>query len=223
MTAIKRVLLVDDHHLVRAGLRALLEDTSGYEVVAEGADGSEVIGLVEAHSPDILIMDIAMQRVSGLEALPGIKKRFPELYVILLSMHSSRDFIQQAFDGGADAYLLKDSAEVELELALAAVARNERYLSPRISDFLIDVLSGKTKPETKATEVESILTSRQIEILRLIALGKGTKEIAFDLDLSVKTVESHRAQIMERLNIRDIASLVRYALKQGVISLDDEI
>ncbi len=215
-----RVILIDDHHLVRAGIRSLLEDTPGFEVAAEGADGSEAVELIQQHSPDILIMDIAMKHTSGIEALPKIKEAFPSLPVILLSMHATDDFLQQAFAAGAQAYLLKDSAEVELEMALKAVANGEKYVSPKLSDKLLSAMQnpGDSKDSLEANKV---LTKRQQQILRMLALGLGTKEIAYELNLSSKTVESHRAQIMERLKIRDIASLVRYAIKQGVISLDE--
>lgn len=221
MNKVKRVVLVDDHHLVRAGLRALLDDNCEYEVVGEGADGSEVLELVETHQPDVLLMDIAMKKQSGLDALPSLKKHFPKLPVVLLSMHASRDFVIQAFESGASAYLLKDSAEVELELALQAVMRGDKYVSPMLSDCLVDALTRSVNKISTLQPDRQVLTARQVQILQLIALGKGTKEIAYDLNVSNKTIESHRAQIMERLEIRDIASLVRYAIKQGIISLDD--
>lgn len=215
----KRILLVDDHHLVRAGLRSLLEDTEDYEVVAEGADGSQSLGLIEAHQPDILLTDIAMKHKTGLQVLPEIKRAYPKLPVILLSMHASKDYLQEAFEKGADAYLLKDSAEVELELALEAVCRGDRYVSPKLSEAMLEALapSAPKKAQTSGTGVP--LTERQVEILKLIAMGKGTKEIAYDLHLSAKTIESHRAQIVERLGIRDVASLVRYAIKKGLVPL----
>lgn len=216
----RRVVLVDDHHLVRAGIRSLLEDTPGYEVVAEGADGSEALKLLEENKPDVLLMDIAMKNQSGIDVLPEIKKSFPELPVILLSMHATEDYLKQAFNAGAQAYLLKDSAEIELEMALDAVLKGEKYVSPKLSDKLLSAMQNKSGTSSGALESD-VLTKRQKEILKMLALGLGTKEIAYQLKLSAKTVESHRAQIMERLHIRDIASLVRYAIKQGIVSLDD--
>ncbi|MER2494294.1 response regulator [Catenovulum sediminis] len=218
----RRIVLIDDHHLVRAGLRSLLEDTEGYEVVGEGDDGSVALDLIASRQPDVLITDIAMKHKTGLAILPDIKRQYPDLPVILLSMHASKDYLQEAFEKGAQAYLLKDSAEIELELALAAVFRGERYVSPKLSEAMLEALSGNTQEADGQPKQAIPLTDRQIEILRLIALGKGTKEIAFDLHLSAKTIESHRAQIMERLGIRDVANLVRYALKTGIIDLDEE-
>jgi DNA-binding NarL/FixJ family response regulator len=217
----RRIVLIDDHHLVRAGLRSLLEDTPGYEVVGEGSDGNVALDLIRQHQPDVLMTDIAMKHTTGIKALPEIKRHYPELPVILLSMHASKDYLQEAFEKGAQAYLLKDSAEIELELALAAVFRGERYVSPKLSEAMLEALSGSQQPTEEAANTVP-LTERQVEILRLIALGKGTKEIAYNLHLSAKTIESHRAQIMERLGIRDVANLVRYALKKGIIALDEE-
>ncbi len=217
----KRIILVDDHHLVRAGLRSLLEDTPGYEVVGEASDGSAALALIEQHHPDVLITDIAMKKQTGLQALPEIKRAYPKLPVILLSMHASKDYLKEAFEKGAQAYLLKDSAEVELELALDAVCRGERYVSPKLSEAMLAALSDSENDEQQGRNADCPLTDRQLEILRLIALGKGTKEIAYELNLSAKTIESHRAQIVERLGIRDVASLVRYAIKRGIIDLDD--
>lgn len=214
----KTIVLIDDHHLVRAGLRSLLDDIDNYEVVAEGSDGDQALGLLQQHNPDLLIMDIAMKRTSGLQALKDIKPQFPHLPVILLSMHASGDYLRTAFNHGAQAYLLKDSAEVELELALSAVENNEKYVSPKLSQKLIDELATPA-PDTLSSSDSTPLTQRQLEILKMICEGMGTKEIAFELHLSNKTVESHRAQIMERLGLRDVASLVRYAYKKGLIQL----
>ncbi|GAB2989521.1 response regulator [Psychrosphaera aestuarii] len=213
----KKVVLVDDHHLVRAGLRALLDDLGDYEVVAEGADGNEVIELIEQTCPDVVVLDIAMKHKSGLDALTDVKALHPELPVILLTMHNTSDYLQTAIERGAHAYLLKDSAEVELELALEAVLRNEVYISPKLSEQILETISP-TKQQVDL-QPEKLLTPRQTEILKMLADGKGTKEIAYDLGLSVKTIESHRSQIMERLQIRDLASLVRYAIKSGITTL----
>lgn len=217
MTDKKKVVLVDDHHLVRAGLRALLEDLNLYEVVGEGADGSEVLDLIEKTNPDVVVLDIAMKIKSGLEALIDVKAVYPTLPVILLTMHNTTDYLQTAIERGASAYLLKDSAEVELELALSAVLQREIYISPKLSEQLLETLN--TDKQNEKVVVSKILTPRQTEILKMLADGKGTKEIAYDLSLSVKTIESHRSQIMERLQIRDLASLVRFAIKNGVTTL----
>ncbi len=216
-----RIVLIDDHHLVRAGLKALIDCMDNYEVVAEGSDGSEALPLLETFKPDILITDLAMAKVSGLEALPDITTRFPTVDVVVLSMHASPDIVLKSLKAGASAYLLKDAAEVELELALKSVIAGYQYLSPRVSK---DVFNAMLQPSDDYVEpaTRNPLTQRQTEILRLIALGRGTKEIAYQLGLSSKTVDAHRAQIMDRLEIRDIASLVRYAIRNGIIGLEDE-
>jgi DNA-binding NarL/FixJ family response regulator len=210
-----RVLLIDDHTLVRAGLRALIDDLSGFSVVAEGADGDQAVALVQAQQPDVVIMDISMQRVSGLDALTQLRRLWPQLPVIILSMHAARDLVMRAIRAGASAYLLKEAAETELELALTAVLAGQQYLSPAVSGAVIDSLLQRGE----AVET-GVLTARQREVLQLLARGRNTKEIAYELSLSVKTVESHRAQIMERLAIRDLASLVVYAIRQGIIQLE---
>ncbi|WP_435607325.1 response regulator [Pseudomonas knackmussii] len=210
-----RVVLVDDHELVRAGIRSLLVE-AGYQVVAEGNDGDQVEELIEAHAPDVLLLDLTMRRCSGLEALSVVRSRWPELPVILLSMHDTRDYVVQAMQMGASGYLLKDAAVVELRLSIEAVISGHRYLSPRVAGQVIDALS---RP---AVEVPvELLTGRQKEVLYWLAKGKSNKEIAFILNLSVKTVDTHRAQIMDRLAIRDLAGLVRYALRRGIIKLDE--
>lgn len=210
-----RVLLIDDHTLVRAGLRALIDDLPGFTVVAEGADGDQALPLIDEHRPDVVIMDISMQRMSGLDALQQLREPYPSLPVIILSMHAQREHVMRAIRGGASAYLLKEAAETELELALKAVLAGQQYLSPAVSGAVIDSLLQREQP----AEAE-VLTARQREVLRLLALGRNTKEIAYELSLSVKTVESHRAQIMERLAIRDLASLVVYAIRHGIIQLE---
>jgi DNA-binding NarL/FixJ family response regulator len=210
-----RVLLIDDHTLVRAGLRALIDELPGFTVIAEGADGDQAVALVLEHQPDVVIMDISMQRLSGLDALQQLRQQWPQLPIIMLSMHAARDLVMRAIRSGASAYLLKEAAETELELALKAVLAGQQYLSPAVSGTVINSLLQRGEPAES-----EVLTARQREVLRLLALGSNTKEIAFELSLSVKTVESHRAQIMERLAIRDLASLVVYAIRQGIIQLE---
>ncbi len=212
-----RVILIDDQHLVRAGLGALIETFEGFSLVAEGSDGDQALQLVTEHTCDLLILDIAMKRVSGLDALSQIKACCPDLPVIMLSMYGTKEFIFRALQSGAAGYVLKNGAPVELELAMRSVLGGERYLSPRISTELVGaIFEGRHDP----FGVGEVLSPRQLQILRLIALGRATKEIAFELDLSAKTVESHRAQIMTRLNIRDIPGLIFYALRNGIISLE---
>ena len=209
-----KVLLADDHALVRAGIRSLLNAMAQVEVVAEASSGEEAIDLASTSRPDVVLMDIAMKGITGLEAAARMRERMPEVRVVILSMHSGEEYVLQALRAGAAGYLLKDAATGELELALRSVMRGESWLSPSVSRQVVEgyVRSGESAPEA--------LTARQREVLRLVAGGKSTKEIAFLLNLSVKTVETHRAQIMERLNIRDVAGLVRYALRTGLVPPD---
>ena len=215
----KRVALIDDHGLVRAGLRALVQDQPGYEVVAEGADGSEVHGILTRLKPDILLLDISMKHMSGLDALRQWRAEFPSVQILILSMHTTADYVLQALRLGASGYLLKDAAAQELELALGALSRNESYLSPGIAQTVIQsaVIEGGQRTQPAAPS----LTPRQLEILRLIVRGVSTRDIANGLGLSVKTVDAQRAQIMDRLNLRDVPSLVLYALRKGLVSEED--
>jgi DNA-binding NarL/FixJ family response regulator len=209
-----RILLVDDHTLVRAGLRALLEGVEGVKVIAEAGDGAAALELVRRDAPDIVVADIEMKVLDGLELAARLKEEFPSVRVAILSMHSSEEYVQQALRAGAAAYLLKDAAPLELEAALHALMRGETYLSPRVTK---QVVSGYVQATAPAADV---LTARQREILKLIAEGHSAKEIAYQLAVSVKTVEAHRAQIMERLQIGDIPGLVKYAIRNGLIKLD---
>lgn len=211
--AVLRVLLVDDHSLVRAGMRSLLRDIAGVEVVAEASDGAEALAAAERERPDVVLMDIAMKGMNGLEAAARLRERQPAAKVIILSMHTSEEYVLLALRAGAAAYLIKDSATSELELALKSVMRGETYLSPAISRQVVD---GYVQRVGVGTGPDP-LTPRQREVLKRIAEGRSTKEIAFELNLSVKTVETHRAQIMERLSIRDVAGLVRYAMRAGIV------
>lgn len=208
-----RVLLADDHALVRAGMRSLLRDIPGVEVVGEAADGAEALAVAARERPDAVLLDIAMKGMSGLEAAARFREQLPGIKVIILSMHASEEYVLQALRAGAAAYLIKDSATAELELALKSVMRGETYLSPAISR---QVVEGYVR-RMGAGAAEDPLTPRQREVLKRIAEGRSTKEIAFALGLSVKTVETHRAQVMERLGIRDVAGLVRYAMRTGLV------
>lgn len=207
-----RVLLADDHQLVRAGIRALLEAMSDVIVVGEASDGQEALDLAHRFKPDVVLMDIAMKHMNGLEATVALKKEMPACQVVILSMHATGDYIQQALSAGARGYILKDAATFELQLALDAVSCGGVYLSPAVSEHL---LGGAQVAKSGSDR----LTERQKEILRLIALGNSTKEVAFQLGVSIKTVETHRVHIMNRLEIRDVASLVRYAIRSGLVSL----
>ena len=213
-----RILLVDDHTLVRAGIRALIEAIDGAKIIAEADNGREAIALAREHNPDIVVMDISMRELNGIESTEQIVAQNPATRVLMLSMHAAEEFVRRAVRAGASGYVVKESVPMELELALEALMRGEAYFSPRISRHLLSILS-----EPATTERESSLdslTGRQREILQLIAEGKSTKEIAGILEVSVKTVESHRAGIMAKLDIRDIPGLVMYAARHNLIPFE---
>jgi len=212
-----KVLLADDHTLVRKGIRAVLASQPGIEIVAETGDGREALSLIEQHRPDLAVLDITMPGLNGLEVAVRVAQVSTRTKVLILSMHAGEAYVAQALRAGVAGYLLKDAADDELPMAIKAVARNEVYLSPRISKQLVDrfVQSGATEPDPLAG-----LTTRQREILQLVAEGKSSKEIAAMLELSIKTVESHRGQIMERLGVHDVTGLVRFAIRVGLVSPD---
>jgi DNA-binding NarL/FixJ family response regulator len=209
-----RVILADDHDLVRAGFRSLVQSFGGVEVVGEAGDGRAALRLVELHRPHIILMDIMMPGLNGLEATARIAKEFPKTRVIILSMNAAEEYVLKAMRVGAAGYLLKDGNPAELEQAIRAVARGETFLSSKVSQHVVTGYVQQVAHPQSSTEK---LTPRQREILQLIAEGNTTKEIAKKLDISVKTVETHRMQLMERLDIHDIAGLVRYALRVGLI------
>lgn len=209
-----RVILADDHTLVRAGIRSLLAGLSDVEVVAEAVNGLEALALAEAHRPDVILMDIAMPGLSGLDVAAQLTRKQPEVKVLILSMHMDEAWVRRAIMAGAAGYLLKDSAPEELGLALRAVARGESYLSPAVSNLLI---FEYRKQATDSHGPEGGLTPRQRETLRLIAEGLTSKAIARTLGISIKTVEVHRSQLMDRLGIHDLAGLVRYAIRSGLV------
>jgi DNA-binding NarL/FixJ family response regulator len=211
-----KVVLADDHALVRAGMRSLLGGMAEVQVVGEASSGEEALQLAESERPDVVLMDIAMKGMTGLDAAARMRERQPSVRVIILSMHAGEEYVLQALRAGAVGYLLKDAATGELELALRSVMRGESWFSPAVSRQVVEGYVQRVGGEAAA----DVLTPRQREVLRLVAGGKSTKEIAYDLNLSVKTVETHRAQIMERLGIRDVAGLVRYALRTGLVPPD---
>lgn len=205
-----RVVLADDHALVRAGIRSLLERLPGVVVVGEAGSGDECRALVRRDTPDLVVMDIAMGGGNGLEAAAALRRDHPGVRVLLLSMHADRAYVEEALAAGVAGYLLKDAAAVELDLALNAVRKGEMYLSPAVSKVLVEARSSGG--ELRAHE----LSPRQREVLRLLAAGQSAKEIAYSLGLSVKTVETHRAALMKRLDIHDLAGLVKYAIRAGL-------
>jgi DNA-binding NarL/FixJ family response regulator len=206
-----RVLLVDDHTLVRAGLKTLIETIEGVTVVGEASNGREALRLATSLKPDIVFMDIAMPEFNGLEATERLFKDMPNCHVIILSMTANEEYVRQSLRAGANGYLLKDADTIELKLAIKAVLDGDSYFSPRVAKYARRLMLDHD------AEAPSLLTPRQREILQLIAEGDSSKQIAQKLDLSTKTVETHRTQLMERLDIHDIAGLVRYAIRMGIV------
>lgn len=204
-----RLIVVDDHTLVRSGFLRLLEEVDGFEIVADAPDAETALRLVEAHQPDIVVTDIAMPGMSGIDLTRQVVNQWPNVRCLVLSMHKSGPYIKSALDAGASGYLLKDSASNELVMAVKAVGRGETYLSPKIASLVLTggPLSG--------------LTKRQTEVLQMIAKGESTKGIALQLGLSPKTIETHRAELMKRLNIYDVAGLVRFAIREGLVAADE--
>ena len=213
-----RVLLADDHTLVRNGIRALLERVPEIQIVAEADDGREAMRLIKEHQPDVALVDIVMPGLNGLEVAARVTKDFPHVRVIILSMYASEEYVWQALRLGATGYLLKGANSTDLEQAVRAVERGETYLSPAISQQVIKDYVQRTGSEGTIFER---LTPRQREVLQLIAEGHTTKVIAQILEISVKTVETHRAQLMERLGIYDVAGLVRYAIRIKLVKLEE--
>lgn len=211
-----RVLIADDHALVRAGIRALVEKIKGVVVVGEAGKGSEALDLVEELKPELMLLDLTMPDGGGFEVLAHVKKQFPEIRVIVLTVHEAGEYAIRALREGAAGFLPKSAASTELEQAIQTVIGGEVYISSEMSrKTMLEVGKGTTKRELLDT-----LSPRQREVLRLITLGRTTKQIAQELGISVKTVETHRAQLMERLSIRDVAGLVRYAILVGLIDVE---
>nr|WP_206379761.1 response regulator transcription factor [Pseudomonas veronii] len=213
--------MVDDHALIRAGVRALILDIPGYAVVGEASDGAQVLEAFSALQPDIVLLDLSMKHTGGLDALQQLKAAYPASKVLILSMHTDPELIMRALESGAHGYLLKDTTANELEHALLALRNNERYLSPAIAHTVINQALVRNQGPVSSVAQNHNLTARQLEILRLIVRGKSTREIAHGLGLSIKTVEAHRSQIMKRLQIFDVAGLVLFAVREQIISLDD--
>nr|WP_260525457.1 response regulator transcription factor [Pseudomonas sp. MWU16-30323] len=213
--------MVDDHSLIRAGVRALVMDIPGYAVIGEASDGAQLLERFDALQPDIVLLDLSMKHTGGLDALKELKGAYPKSKVLILSMHTDPELIMCALESGAHGYLLKDTTANELEHALLALRNNERYLSPAIAHTVINQALIRNQAQANPPPHSHNLTARQLEILRLIVRGKSTREIAHGLGLSIKTVEAHRSQIMKRLQIFDVAGLVLFAVREQIISLDD--
>jgi len=214
-----RILIADDHKIMREGLRALLDKQSDMQVVAEAEDGLTTVRLAREVAPDIVIMDIAMPDLNGIGATKKIKAELPDVKVIALSMHSDRRFIAEMFRSGASGYLLKDHSFEELSNAIRVVVSNRIYLSPSIAGIVIEDYVRQLQKD-EISPVTDVLTDREVEVLQLIAEGHSTKDIAFRLHVSTKTVETHRRQIMEKLDLFSIAELTKYAIRQGLTTVE---
>jgi len=212
-----RVLLADDHAVVRKGLRFLLSRSPDMEVVGEAADGREAVRLAEEVKPDVIVMDIAMPQLNGIEATARIIKRNPGVGVVILSMYSDEEYLVRALTAGAKGYLLKDSAEADLVQAIRAVARGRPFFSPSIARTLLEDYVRHLQ-QRGLTDSYDLLTDREKEVLQLLAEGKSNKEVASLLDLSLYTVETHRANLMQKLGLHDTAEIVLYAVRKKIIS-----
>jgi len=211
-----RVMLADDHMLVRTGIRVVMQSIPGVEIVAETGDGCHVLALVEQHQPDVVMMDISMPTMSGLEATTQLKAKYPETHVLILSVYDTEEYVLQALRAGANGYLLKDADAPELQLALLSVLHDKTYISPSVSKHVTDYVH---RVGSDADLLQS-LTLRQRQILQMIAEGYTTREAAMKLAISPKTVETHKARLMERLDIYDVPGLTRYAIRCGLVTLN---
>jgi two-component system response regulator NreC len=212
-----RILLADDHKLMRSGLKALIEQQPDLTVVGEADDGRQAVALAISFKPDLLVMDIGMPNLNGIEAAHQITQAHPGTAIVILSMHSDESYVLRALKAGAKGYLLKDSAESDLIRAVHAVAGGKSFFSPAVSKVLLDDYVRKLQ-RSGAEDAYDLLTPREREILQLIAEGKSNKDVANLLNLSVYTVETHRSNIMEKLNLRGIPELILYAVRKGIIS-----
>jgi len=211
-----RILLADDHTVVRKGLRLLLESHPGFEVVADAADGRGAVALAEQHTPDVVVMDVAMPVLNGIEAARQITARLPHTAVVFLSMHSDESYVLRALKSGGRGYLLKDSAEADLINAVRAVTEGKSFFSPAISKMMMEDHMRELR-ERQIEDSYELLTTREREVLQLLAEGKSNKEVAAVLNLSLYTVETHRGNILQKLDLHSGAELILYAIRKGVI------
>jgi len=212
-----KIVLAEDHTILRAGLRALLASRKDFEVVGEAENGREAVRIVDKHVPDLLIIDLSMPKLNGMEAIKEIKGRHPQVKIIVLTVHKSDEYIVASLDAGANGYILKDASHNELILAIEYVMDGKVFLSPSISDKVMNAYL-EMKKGNKPKSVLDLLTTREIEILKLIAEGHKNKDIADHLCISSKTVEKHRSNLMEKLDIRNTAALTAYAIEKGIAS-----
>jgi DNA-binding NarL/FixJ family response regulator len=212
-----KILLVDDHKILRDGICSLVKGYNDMEVIGEAADGRSALQLAEELSPDVVIMDISMPDLNGIEATQLIHDKYSNIKIIALSMHHDKQFVSEIFRAGASGYLIKDSAFDELEHAIRVVMSGKTYINPQIASLVVESLVSQSP--TPGPQTFSLLTEREREVLQLIADGRSTKQIAFDLHVSSKTVESHRRQVMGKLNMRSVAELTKYAIREGLTSV----
>jgi DNA-binding NarL/FixJ family response regulator len=216
-----RILIADDHDVVRRGLRALLEASQGFTVVGECADGDAALRLVEKLQPDVVMLDISMPKLNGVETTRILKRRHPDVRVLMLTIHESEEYVYQVVRAGADGYLLKSADKKELWSAVRSVMDGERFFSPGVSNIIVSQFTNRLREERVRSHPGRTLTPREHEVLRCIAQGKTSRTIAAELTLSVRTVNTHRANLMQKLDIHEKAGLVRYAIQNGIVDLHD--
>lgn len=212
-----RILLADDHTVMRAGLRLLLERESDFAVVAEAEDGRRTVDLADAEKPNVVVMDVAMPLLNGIEATRQIVAKHPQIAVVILSMHSDESYVMRALKAGARAYLLKDSAEADLIRAIRAVSEGKSFFSPAVSKLLLEDYVRQLQQRGEEDSYD-LLTGREREILQLLAEGKSNKDVATMLNLSLYTVETHRSHILQKLGLHTVPDLILYAVRKGIIS-----
>lgn len=217
MTTPIRILLADDHAVLRSGLAALLNARSDMEVVGEAADGAELLTLVETTQPDVILLDLTMPRLGGLEALPLLRQRVPDARVLILTMHQDEGYLRRAIKGGAAGYVLKKAADMELIAAIQAVMRGDMYVHPSMTRALLEDIAPDAESAGAESDLWLGLSDREQEVLQLVAFGHTSKEIADQLSVSAKTVDTYRARGMEKLGLRSRAALVRFALANGLL------
>jgi two-component system response regulator NreC len=211
-----RIVLAEDHTILREGLRALLTADPDFEIIGEAADGREAVRFVEKQIPDLILMDLSMPRMTGMDAIREIKKRYPQTKIIALTVHKTEEYLRTTLQAGADGYVLKDATHDELMMAIQSVLKGKTYLSPGVSGKVIEgYLEGKESQMPHSTL--GLLSQREREVLKLIAEGYKNKEIAADLCISLKTVEKHRANLMKKLDLHNAAALTAYAIEQGLV------
>lgn len=212
----KRILIVDDHQLIIDGLRGFIESNQNYQVIGEANTGTEAIRLTSVLNPDLILMDIEMPEMSGIQASQEIKKSHPQIKIIIVSMHNEKQLIKKLIDQGADGYLLKNSSQIEVMDAIEKVLNNQIYLSQDVTLSLLDKSQNKSSHDSDVTTIAQ-LTEREIEILKLVAQGMKNKEVGDSLNISHRTVDTHRTNLMKKLDVTNVAGLIRFAFKNGLI------